>query len=164
MPKTNKQKTHVSNQVLTTTNYTNQIFNQYQWFGLFKSLLKVKKKKIKQHQKRENEYTFNYDTFCILCFRKNSIYLTNKVYEGFTFHFHALEKEMATHSSVLAWRIPGTGSLVGCRLWDRRVGHDWSDLTTKTTTTLLLFYPNQYPKKYIWYEYKSGIKRNLPFL
>ena len=35
----------------------------------------------------------------------------------FTFHFHALEKEMATHSSVLAWRIPGTGSLVGCCLW-----------------------------------------------
>ena len=30
----------------------------------------------------------------------------------FTFHLHALEKEMATHSSVLAWRIPGTGSLV----------------------------------------------------
>ena len=37
----------------------------------------------------------------------------------FTFHFHALEKEMATHSGVLAWRIPGTGSLVGCCLWDR---------------------------------------------
>ena len=37
----------------------------------------------------------------------------------FTFHFHALEKDMATHSSVLAWRIPGTGSLVGCRLWGR---------------------------------------------
>ena len=35
----------------------------------------------------------------------------------FTFHFHALEKEMATHSSGLAWRIPGRGSLVGCRLW-----------------------------------------------
>ena len=35
----------------------------------------------------------------------------------FTFPFHALEKEMATHSSVLAWRIPGTESLVGCRLW-----------------------------------------------
>ena len=32
-----------------------------------------------------------------------------------TFHFHALEKEMATHSSVLAWRIPGTGSLVDLR-------------------------------------------------
>ena len=37
----------------------------------------------------------------------------------FTFHFDALEKEMATHSSVLAWRIPGTGSLVGCHLWGR---------------------------------------------
>ena len=37
----------------------------------------------------------------------------------FTFHFHALEKEMTPHSSVLAWRIPGTGSLVGCRLWGR---------------------------------------------
>ena len=37
----------------------------------------------------------------------------------FTFHLHALEKETATHSSVLAWRIPGTGRLVGCRLWGR---------------------------------------------
>ena len=37
----------------------------------------------------------------------------------FTFHFPALEEAMATHSSVLAWRIPGTGSLVGCRLWGR---------------------------------------------
>ena len=37
----------------------------------------------------------------------------------FTFHFHALGKEKATHTSVLAWRIPGAGSLVGCRLWGR---------------------------------------------
>ena len=37
----------------------------------------------------------------------------------FPFHFHALEKEMATHSSVPAWRIPGWRSLVGCRLWGR---------------------------------------------
>ena len=37
----------------------------------------------------------------------------------FTFHFHTLEEEMATRSSVLAMRIPGTGSLVGCRLWGR---------------------------------------------
>ena len=47
----------------------------------------------------------------------------------FTFHFPALEKEMATHSSVLAWRIPGTGEpggLPSMRL--HRVGHDWSDL------------------------------------
>ena len=46
----------------------------------------------------------------------------------FTFHFHALEKEMATHSSVLAWRIPGTGELGGCRLW----GHRESDTTEVT--------------------------------
>ena len=37
----------------------------------------------------------------------------------FTLHFHALEKEMATHSSVLAWRIPGTGKPGGCCLWGR---------------------------------------------
>ena len=47
----------------------------------------------------------------------------------FTFHFHALEKEVATHSSVLAWRIPGTGEPGGLRsLGSHRVGHDWSDL------------------------------------
>ena len=37
----------------------------------------------------------------------------------FTFHVHALEKEIAIHFSVLAWRIQGPGSLVGCRLWGR---------------------------------------------
>ena len=37
----------------------------------------------------------------------------------FTFHFHALEKEMATHSIVLAEESQGRGSLVGCRLWGR---------------------------------------------
>ena len=43
----------------------------------------------------------------------------------FTFHFHALEKEMATHSSVLAWRIPGTGEPAGLlSIGSHRVGHD----------------------------------------
>ena len=49
----------------------------------------------------------------------------------FTFivHFHALEKEMATHSSVLAWRIPGTGKPGGLlSIGLHRVGHDCSDL------------------------------------
>ena len=47
----------------------------------------------------------------------------------FTFHFHALEKEMATHSSVLAWRIPGTGGPGGLlSMGSHRVGHDWNDL------------------------------------
>ena len=43
----------------------------------------------------------------------------------FTFHFHALEKEMATHSSVLAWRIPGMGEPGGLlSTGSHRVGHD----------------------------------------
>ena len=43
----------------------------------------------------------------------------------FTFHFHALEKEMATHSSVLAWRVPGTGEPGGLpSMGSHRVGHD----------------------------------------
>ena len=47
----------------------------------------------------------------------------------FTFHFHALEKEMATHTSVLAWRIPGTGEPDGLQsMGSHRIGHDWSDL------------------------------------
>ena len=47
----------------------------------------------------------------------------------FTFHFHALEKEMATHSRVLAWRIPGTGEPGGLpSMGSHRVGHDWTDL------------------------------------
>ena len=48
---------------------------------------------------------------------------------AFTFHFHALEKEMATHSSVLAWRIPGMGEPCGLpSMGSHRVGHDWSNL------------------------------------
>ena len=45
----------------------------------------------------------------------------------FTFHFHALQKEMATHSSVLAWRIPGTGEPGGLQsMRSLRVRHDWA--------------------------------------
>ena len=46
----------------------------------------------------------------------------------FTFHFHALEKEMATHSSVLAWRVPGTGEPGGLL----SMGHTESDATDVT--------------------------------
>ena len=46
-----------------------------------------------------------------------------------TFHFHALEKEMATHSSVLAWQIPGTGEPGGLQsMGSHRVGHNWNNL------------------------------------
>ena len=54
----------------------------------------------------------------------------------FTFHFHALEKEMATHSSILARRIPGTGEPGGLpSMGSHRVGHDWSDLAAAVAKT-----------------------------
>ena len=54
----------------------------------------------------------------------------------FTFHFHALEREMATRSSVLAWRIPGTGEPGRLpSMGSLRVGHDWSDLAAAAADT-----------------------------
>ena len=56
----------------------------------------------------------------------------------FTFHFHALEKEMATHSSVLAWRIPGMGEPGGLlSMGSHRVGHNCSDLAAAATVLLI---------------------------
>ena len=53
----------------------------------------------------------------------------------FTFHFHALAKEMANHSSVLAWRIPGTGEPGGLQsMGSLRVGHDWNNLVAAAAT------------------------------
>ena len=53
----------------------------------------------------------------------------------FTFHLHALEEEMATHSSVLAWRIPWTEEPGGLpSIGSHRVGHDWSDLAAAAAT------------------------------
>ena len=61
----------------------------------------------------------------------------------FTFHFHALEKEMAAHSSVLAWRIPGTGQPGGFpSVGSHRVGHDWSDLAAAASDTSSSKYMN----------------------
>ena len=56
--------------------------------------------------------------------------VTNRLSDfTFTFHFHALEKAMATNSSVLAWRIPGTGEPGGLpSMGSHRVRHNWSDL------------------------------------
>ena len=57
----------------------------------------------------------------------------------FTFHFHALEKAMATHSSVLAWRIPEMGEPGGLpSMGSHRVGHDWSNLAV--ATPCIVFY------------------------
>ena len=63
----------------------------------------------------------------------------------FTFHFHALEKEMATHSSVLAWRIPGTEEPGGLpSIGSHRVGHYWSDLAAEMNLSFLFLpdFPN----------------------
>ena len=58
----------------------------------------------------------------------------------FTFHFHALEKEMATHSSVLAWRIPGMGEPGGLpSMGSHRVRHDCSDLAAAAEIAILLY-------------------------
>ena len=61
----------------------------------------------------------------------------------FTFHFHALEKEMATHSSVLAWRIPGMGKPGGLPSMElHRVGHDWSDLAAAAAAVCICQSPS----------------------
>ena len=57
----------------------------------------------------------------------------------FTFHFHALEKEVAAHSSVLAWRIPGMGESDGLpSMGSHRVGHDWSHLAAAAAASPVL--------------------------
>ena len=56
-------------------------------------------------------------------------------------HFHALEKEMATYSSILAWRIPGTGEPGGLpSVGSCRVGHDWSDLAAAAAAANLVWF------------------------
>ena len=57
----------------------------------------------------------------------------------FTFHFHALQKEMATHSSVIAWRIPGTVEPGGLpSMGSHRVRHDWRDLAAAAAAEIVL--------------------------
>ena len=61
----------------------------------------------------------------------------------FTFHFHALEKEMATHSSVLAWRFPGMAEPGGLSsMGSHRVGDDWSDLAAAAAAKKWVFVKN----------------------
>ena len=63
-----------------------------------------------------------------------------------------LEKEMATHSSVLAWRIPGTGEPGGLpSMGSHRVGHDWSDLAAAAVEDLEIYLKDVY--SYFWNKY-----------
>ena len=58
-----------------------------------------------------------------------------------TFHFHAWEKEMATHFSVLAWRIPGSGEPGGLpSMGSHRVGQDWSDLAAAAAAYVVFYF------------------------
>ena len=69
----------------------------------------------------------------------------------FTFHFHALDKEMATHSSVLAWRIPGTGEPGGLlSMGSHRVRHDWSDLAAAAAAVVY-----HVPVSSVWVRFDS---------
>ena len=64
--------------------------------------------------------------------------------ERLHFHFHLLEKEMATHSSVLAWRIPGTGEPGGLpSLGLHRVGHNWSNLAAAASDKYMEWFREQ---------------------
>ena len=69
----------------------------------------------------------------------------------FTFHFHALEKEMATHSRFFAWRIPWTGEPGGLpSMGLHRVGHNWSDLAAAAAAecyTVFFFFSFLYKAK-----------------
>ena len=66
----------------------------------------------------------------------------------FPFHFLALEKEMTTHSSVLAWRIPGTGEPDGLpSLGSHRVGHDRRDLAAAAAAYIYIIYILHQPEK-----------------
>ena len=62
----------------------------------------------------------------------------------FPFHFHALEKEMATHSSVLARRIPGTGEPGGLpSMGSHRVRQDWSDLAAAAAAAAVILFSHE---------------------
>ena len=70
--------------------------------------------------------------------RLNNFHFHHWAIFTFTFHFHALETEMATHSSVLAWRIPGTAETGGLpSMGSHRVRQDWSDLAAAAAGKLL---------------------------
>ena len=71
---------------------------------------------------------------------------------SFTFHFHALEKEMKTHSSVFAWRIPGTGEPGGLpSMGSHRVGHDWSDAAAAAAASQILLKSSDGNVSVLWF-------------
>ena len=81
---------------------------------------------------------------------------------SFTFHLHALEKEMATHSSVLAWRIPGTGEPDGLpSMGSHRVIYNWSDLAACNKMLIFWSYFHASFSAYIYIKTYNFIQVNL---
>ena len=84
----------------------------------------------------------------------------------FTFHFHALEKEMATHSSVLAWRIPVMGEPGGLlSMGSHRVRHDWSDLAAAAAVRPLSSHEEEKKfRRFKWFpqSYSGWVVKNSP--
>ena len=78
-------------------------------------------------------------------------------------HFHALEKEMATHCSVFAWRIPGTGEPGGLpSMGSHRVWHDWSDLAAAVACLCTLRLYPLYHAESCWFSPKHYIRNFFP--
>ena len=76
----------------------------------------------------------------------------------FTFHFHALEKEMATYSSVLAWKIPRTGEPGGLpSMGSHSVGHNWSNLAAAAAANSSILHPT--PPSEV--DMQTGSKHNI---
>ena len=78
----------------------------------------------------------------------------------FTFHFHALEKDMATHSSVLAWRISGKAEPGGLpSMGSHRAGHDWSNLAAAAWFPIwhILRCPSHYIMEWIFHCFDIGV-------
>ena len=77
----------------------------------------------------------------------------------FTFPFHTLEKEMATHSSVLAWRISGTREPGGLSsMGSHRVGHDWSDLAAAAAETNKKCRPTTITVHWFWNDHRHQVR------
>ena len=84
---------------------------------------------------------------------------------SFTFHFHALEKEMATHSSVLAWRIPGTRDSGGLlSMGSHRVGHDWSGLAAAAARTIESLIQHNLKASILWCSIFFMVQLSHPYV
>ena len=95
-----------------------------------------------------------------VCYRVAPVSRTRLSDFPFTFHFHALEKEMATHSRALAWRIPGTGEPGGLpSMGSHRVGHDWSDLAAAAAAAPVICARTDPQKREQCYSSGFGVKK-----